>query len=136
MSAKDLVKAFYNSDIVNDSSIVPKFFHEECQLHWSSSHGFMILKFNDIEKFFEGTRKSYTNLRFEFTHLIEENSTLATRHTLFAQTIENPESETVLAHFSAIWEVKDNKRYSGYEISHQADETNLESINSYAKRKV
>jgi len=136
MSSKDLVKAFYNSDLVNDSNIVSKFFHKDCEMHWNSSHGFKLLKYNDILNFFIGIRKSYTNLRFEFTHLIEMNSTVASRHTLFAHTIENPDSEITLAHFSTIWEVKDNKLYRGYEISQQANEGNAISIKSYAKRKV
>ena len=133
MEAKEIVKAFYNSDLANDSSIVAKFFHEDCELHWSSSQGFMLLKYNDIIDFFEGTRQSYNHLRFEFTHVLEINSTVVTRHTLFGNTIENPDSETVLAHFSTIWEIKDDKLYRGYEISQQADENDLKSMSSYSE---
>jgi len=136
MSAKELVKAFYDSDLANDSNVVSKFFHKDCELHWSSSQGFMLLKYNDIVDFFEGTRKSYHNLRFEFTHLIESGNSVITRHSLFANTIENPDSETVLARFSTIWEVKDNKLYRGYEISQQADENHEKAMNSYAERKI
>ncbi len=136
MSAKELVIAFYDSDLANDSSLVPKFFHKDCELHWSSSHGFMLLKYNDILNFFEGTRKSYHHLRFEFSHLIEVDSLVTTRHTLFANTIEDPDSEIVLAHFSTIWEVQDEKLYRGYEISQQADESNAVSMKSFAKRKI
>ncbi len=136
MSAKELVKAFYNSDLANDSNVVPKFFHKDCELHWSSSHGFMFLKYNDIVDFFEGTRKSYDSLRFEFTHLIEAEGCVVTRHTLFANTIENPDSEVVLARFSTIWEVKENKLYRGYEISQQADETHAKAMGSFAERKL
>ena len=96
----------------------------------------MLLKYDDIVNFFKGTRKSYTNLRFEFTHFIEVNETVTTRHTLFANTIEDPDTEVVLAHFSAIWELRDGKLYRGYEISHQADENDSASMNSYAERKI
>ena len=136
MSAKELVKAFYESDLANDSTIVPKFFHKDCELHWSSSHGFMLLKYNDIVDFFEGTRKSYHSLRFEFTHLIEADGSVITRHTLFGHTIENPDSEIVLAHFLTIWEVKGDKLYRGYEISQQADESDIKSMSSYAEIKL
>jgi ketosteroid isomerase-like protein len=136
MSALKLVKSFYESDLANDIDIVSKFFHKESELHWMSSQGFMLLKYNDIESFFEGTRRSYNNLRFEFTHFIESGDTVTTRHTLYANTIENPDSEVVLAHFSAIWEVKDGKLYRGYEISHQADENDSVSMKSYAERKI
>ena len=133
MSAQELVKAFYESDLANDTSVVPKFFHKDCELHWSSSNGFMLLKYNDIVDFFEGTRKSYTSLRFEFTHVIEKDSTVITRHTLFANTIENPDAEIVLARFSTIWEIKDHKLFRGYEISQLADENNAKAMDSYAK---
>ena len=109
MSAKQLVKSFYDSDLANDPNVVSVYFHKECELHWTSSQGFMLLKYNDIEDFFKGTRQSYNNLRFEFTHFIESIQFVTTRHTLFAHTIESPDSEVVLAHFSAIWEVKEGK---------------------------
>jgi ketosteroid isomerase-like protein len=136
MSAKDLVKAFYDSDLANDASIVAEFFHQDCELHWSSSHGFMLLKYNDIVDFFEGTRKSYNSLRFEFTHVIASEDTVVTRHTAFGYTIENPDTEVVLARFSTIWEIKDNKLYRGYEISQQADENHEKAMDSFAKRKI
>lgn len=136
MSAKDIVKAFYDSDLANDASVIPQFFHKDCQLHWSSSKGFKQLNYNDILAFFDGARQSYNNLRFEFTHLIESGNTVVTRHTLFANTIENPENEIVLARYSTIWEVKDNKLYKGYEISQLADENNNKAMESYAERKV
>jgi ketosteroid isomerase-like protein len=136
MSAKEIVKAFYNSDLANDASVIPQFFHEDCELHWSSSQGFTLLKYDDIVTFFEGTRKSYDSLRFEFTHLIESSNTVVTRHTLIAKTIENPDTEIVLARFSTIWEIKDDKLYRGYEISQLADETHAEAMDSYAERKI
>ncbi|WP_246277490.1 nuclear transport factor 2 family protein [Winogradskyella ursingii] len=136
MSAKELVKAFYNSDLANNANVVAEFFHEKSELHWTSSQGFTLLKYNDIKKFFKGTRESYTALRFEFTHFIEVNNTVITRHTLFANTIENPDSEIALAHFATIWEVKDGKLYRGYEISHQANENNQSSMKSYTERKI
>jgi len=100
MSAKELVKAFYDSDIANDSNIVSEFFHKDCELHWSSSKGFI------------------------------------TRHTLFVNPIENPDSEVVLARFCSIWEVKNNKLYRGYEISQLADENHEKAMSSYAERKI
>jgi hypothetical protein len=55
---------------------------------------------------------------------------------LFANTIEDPDSEIVLAHFSTIWEVNAGKLYKGNEISQQADESNAVSMESFAKRKI
>ncbi|NRD20130.1 nuclear transport factor 2 family protein [Winogradskyella eckloniae] len=131
MSSKEIVIAFYKSDIANDPDIVSKFFHKSCELHWTSSQGFNLLNYKAIESFFEGTRQSFNSLRFEFTHIIEANAFVTTRHTLFGHTIENPDFETIIAHFATIWEIKDGKLYRGYEISHQADENNDVSMASY-----
>lgn len=136
MSAKEIVKAFYNSDMANNANVIPQFFHKDCELHWSSSNGFTLLKYDDIVKFFEGARASYNALRFGFTHLIEAGNTVVTRHTLYANTIENPDNEIVLARFSTIWEVKDGKLYRGYEISQLADESHGKAMDSFAERKV
>ncbi|MDT0558678.1 nuclear transport factor 2 family protein [Ichthyenterobacterium sp. W332] len=136
MQALELVKSFYNSDLANDSDIIKTIFHKDCELHWTGSQGFMLLNYDGIVDFFEGIRKSYHQLRFEFSHLFEANDSVVTRHTLYAQTIENSESEMALGHFMAIWEVKDNKLFRCYEISQQADETDKSSMDSYAKRKL
>jgi hypothetical protein len=127
MSAKALIKAFYDSDIANDANIVTEFFHKDCEMHWNSSHGYAFLNYNDIVAFFEGTRKSYNSLRFQHSHLTEENNFATSRHTLYAQTIENPDQEVALAHFISIWEVKDGKLYRCHEISQPADNKTLES---------
>ena len=89
MAPVDIVKAFYASDLANDPNVVSKFFHDDCELHWTSSQGFRILNHNDLEAFFSETRKAYENLRFEFTHLLESNSSVITRHTLFGSAIED-----------------------------------------------
>ena len=135
MTAKEVVLAFYQSDLANDVSVVPNFFHKGCELHWNSSRGFMILKYDDILSFFEGTRKAYESLRFEFSHVIQENDFVTTRHTLFANTIENPDEEVALAHFISIWEVKDGKLYRCHEISQLADESTLKA-NSFREIKI
>ena len=127
MTPKAIVKSFYESDLANDDSVVAKFFHKDCELHWSSSHGFMLLKYDDVVTFFKGTRKAYTSLRFEFSHMLAKDQTITTRHTLFGNTIENPDDEVALAHFMAIWEVKDDKLYRCYEMSQQADDITIKS---------
>jgi hypothetical protein len=132
MTPLELVKSFYNSDIANNSNVVSEYFDKDSELHWISSQGFRILNYNDLLEFFEGTRKAYVSLRFEFTHLIESDATVVTRHTLFGNTIEAPDTETVLGHFSTIWEVKDRKLIRGYEISQPADESDELAMKSYS----
>ena len=134
MSPLEIVKSFYASDVANDADVVAKFFHKDAELHWTSSQGFKRLNHSDLETFFAETRKAFDNLRFEFTHLLESNSSVMTRHTLFGSAIEDSKNETALGHSSTIWEVKDGKLYRGYEISQQADESNVESMASYSKK--
>lgn len=126
MSPEALVKSFYESDIANDASILSKFFHKDCEMHWNSSHGFALLNYNDLDVFFEGTRQSYTSLRFDFSHFLVDNTFITNRHTLYGNTIENPDDEVGLAHFTAIWEVKDGLIYRCYEISQLFDEKTIE----------
>ena len=135
MKPIDIVKNFYDSDLANDETIVAKYFHKECELHWNSSHGYMLLKYNDIVTFFEGTRKAYNSLRFDFSHVLKDEQFVTSRHTLFANTIENPDEEVALAHFIAIWEVKDEKLYRCHEMSQQADQriVNSESFKAVKK---
>jgi hypothetical protein len=135
MKPIDIVKNFYDSDLANDETIVAKYFHKECELHWNSSHGYMLLKYNDIVTFFEGTRKAYNSLRFDFSHVLKDEQFVTSRHTLFANTIENPDEEVALAHFIAIWEVKDEKLYRCHEMSQQADQRILNSESFKAVKK-
>ncbi|MFD2823567.1 nuclear transport factor 2 family protein [Lacinutrix iliipiscaria] len=135
MSAKTIVKSFYESDLANDESVISKFFHKDCELHWNSSHGFMKLDYKGVEDFFKGTRASYTSLRFQFSLLLEDGAYVTSRHVLYANTIENPEDEIALAYFTAIWEVKDNKLFRCYEMSQQADEKTMQS-NSFSEIKI
>ena len=135
MKPIDIVKNFYDSDLANDETIVAKYFHKECELHWNSSHGYMLLKYNNIVTFFEGTRKAYNSLRFDFSHVLKDEQFVTSRHTLFANTIENPDEEVALAHFIAIWEVKDEKLYRCHEMSQQADQRILNSESFKAVKK-
>ncbi|WP_422104530.1 nuclear transport factor 2 family protein [Winogradskyella sp.] len=134
MSPLELVTSFYASDLANDSNVVSKFFHKDCELHWTNSQGFKLLNYDSLEDFFVETRKAFDSLRFEFTHLIASNASVVTRHTLYGSTIEDSRNEMVLGHFSTIWEVKDNKLFRGYEISQQADESDAKSMASYSKK--
>lgn len=135
MSAKSIVRSFYESDLANNADLIPQFFHTDCELHWNSSQGFTILKYDDIKTFFDGIRVSYISLRFQMSHLLEDGNFVSNRHTLYAKTIEDPDNEQALAHFMSIWEVKDGKLYRSYEISQLANENAINS-NSFSEIKV
>ena len=135
MSPKELLKQFYNADIINNKKLVEEFYHTECELHWNSSQGFRISKFQDILGFFKNVRENYVSIRYEISHLLEDNDHVTSRYTVFGKPIENMDEEMPLAHYMCIWQVKDGKLYRGYQISQLADDLAIES-NSFSEIKV
>ncbi len=135
MSPKEIVKAFYESDIANDSDLVSKFMHKECQLHWNSSSGYEVFDYDGLKNFFKNISLSYHSLKSEISHLLVDQNQVTIRYTVFVSTIEDPDNEQPLANFISIWEVKDGKLYKGYEISQVADD-NKESYRSFSEIKV
>ncbi len=135
MSPKQLVKSFYESDLANDPTLIPQFFHKDCIMHWNSSKGFEVLNYSEIVAFFKGINNSFYSLRFQISHLLQDGNFVTCRHTLFGCTIEDPDNEIPMAHFTAIWEVKDGKLYRCYEISQLTDEKALEA-HSFSENKI
>ncbi|MCB0445675.1 MAG: nuclear transport factor 2 family protein [Gelidibacter sp.] len=135
MSPKKIVKAFYESDLANDISLLSKFLHKDCTLHWSSSKGYTVLNFDDLKTFFEDINKAYTALRMQISHLLQDGNFVTTRYTLYVRTIENPDEEVPLVHYISIWEVKDGKLFDCYEISQPVDASTA-SLKSFSQIKV
>ncbi|WP_047546271.1 nuclear transport factor 2 family protein [Psychroserpens sp. Hel_I_66] len=134
MSAKQIVKAFYDLDLAKDQNIIAHF-HKDCELKWHSSKGFTKLNFQGIEEMLKGVRKSFHSFKYRVSHLLEDNGVVTARYTIYVTAIERPEKEDPLAHFITIWETKDGKLYKGFEISQQVDNSS-ESLNSYAEIKI
>lgn len=134
-TAKEIVRNFYLSDILHDDSVLKRFFHPELVLIWNSSDGLTIMHYDDIVKFFTEIRKTYHDLRVEVSHLLQDDDHVTVRYKYYVRTIENPDEELGISHFIAIWEVKDQKMYRGYQVSQPVtdkDDTN----ESYHKVKV
>ncbi|WP_040281841.1 nuclear transport factor 2 family protein [Psychroserpens damuponensis] len=134
MSAKQIVKAFYDLDLVKDENILSHY-HKDCELRWHSSKGFTKLNYNGLEEMLEGLKQSFHSFKSRLSHLLEDGNMVTARYTIYVTSIERPEKEDTLAHFITIWEVKDGKLYKGYEISQLPDDSS-ESLNSYAEIKV
>jgi hypothetical protein len=134
MSAKKVVKHFYELDLAKVVDAM-SYFHKDCQLHWNSSKGFIVLDYSEISKMLEGIRKSYISFKYRLSHLLEDGKTVTARYTIYVTPIENPDEEQPLAHFIAIWEVKKGKLYRGYEISQLADEDPA-SIQTFTEIKI
>ncbi|HAT65266.1 nuclear transport factor 2 family protein [Aureisphaera sp. CAU 1614] len=134
-TAKEIVRNFYLSDILKDKTVLKKYFHPELVLIWNSSDGLSIKNYDDIVQFFEEIRRTYTGLRVEVSHMLQDDTHVTIRYKYYVRTFENPDEELGIAHFIAIWEVKDEKLYRGYQVSQPVtdkDDTN----ESYHKVKV
>lgn len=130
LSDKKLVEAFYASDFYKNPEEVKKFLHPDAELYWNSGAGFNKMSFHDILNMSEELSKSFESLRAEISHLLQDGNQVTIRFTYHVRTIENPDEEIPLAHFIAIWKIKDNKLYQCHQISQLADET-PENLSSF-----
>jgi len=115
--AKEVVKEFYRSDILKDQSVIERFFHPESVLLWNSSNGLTTMHYKELESFFLEVRRSYSDLRLEISHLLADGDHVTIRYKYYVRTMENPDEELGIAHFIAIWEIKDGKIFRGYQVS-------------------
>ena len=130
MAPKEVVLKFYNSDLANNTDAIDSCFHKDCILNWHSSKGFNALDFNALKSVFEEVSKMYNTLRFQISHLLQDENQVIVRYTSYATTIENPNEELPLAHFTAIWEVENEKIIKGFQMSQLADSSSS-SLNSF-----
>lgn len=117
MSAKELVLDFYKNDLILNKSEVNEFLHDELIIEWNSSKGFVQMNKQDVLNLSDELSRAYIRSKIRITHVIEEKNMVSVRYSHFVKTVENPREEMVLAHFFAIWEIKDNKLYRGYQMS-------------------
>ena len=134
-SAKEVVRSFYKSDLLKDETILEKYFHPEAILIWNSDDGLTIMHNEELIAFFLEIRRTYFDLRLEVSHLLADDNHVTIRYKYYVRTIENPDEELGIAHFIAIWEVKDDKLYRGYQISQPVTD-NDDTSKSYSKVKV
>lgn len=129
MSHKQLVIDFLGSDYFKDRNVYKKFIHSEVLINWNSSEGFSKMNFDEFQKIVLDMGKSFTTLTAEISHAIAENHKVAVRFTYHVETLEHPDS-LPLAHFMSVWEIKDEKLYRIYLMSHPVDET-PDNLTSY-----
>lgn len=117
VTAKEVVRKFYLSNILNDHTVLERFFHPEMTLIWNSNDGLTIMNYDDMVAFFDEIRRTYHDLRVEVSHMLEDGNHVTIRYKYYIRTIENPDEELGIAHFIAIWEIKDGKMYQGHQVS-------------------
>ena len=130
MGPKKCVEGFYTSDFYRNPSTINQFLHPEVELFWNSSAGFNKMDYAAIENLGKELSKTFLALRTDVSHLLRDKNHVTIRFTYYVKTIENPEEELPMAHFIAIWELKDNKLYRGHQISQQADDS-PENLSSF-----
>ncbi len=133
--AKEIVKAFYLSDILKDQTVLSRFFHPDIKLLWNSSDGLTIMYYQDLKNFFDEIRRTYCDIRIQVSHLLQDENFVTVRYKYYIKTIENPDEELGIAHFITIWEVKDGKLINGYQVSQPVTEKD-DTTESYQKVKV
>ncbi|MAP81142.1 MAG: hypothetical protein CL526_08645 [Aequorivita sp.] len=134
-TAKEVVKDFYNSDILHDNTVLERYFHKDLELLWNSADGLSIMNYDDIVSFFEEIRRTYNDLRVEISHILQDDDNVTIRYKYYIRTMENPDEELGIAHFIAIWQIKDDKIYKGYQVSQPVTE-NDDTNESYHRVKV
>jgi predicted SnoaL-like aldol condensation-catalyzing enzyme len=117
MSPKEIVQKFYKSDALIDSEVMKDFIHPDIVLDWNSSKGFIQMNYDSIINLAGELNKAYVRSKVRISHIVAENDLISVRYSHFVKTIENPREEMLLAHFIAIWQIKDNKLYRGYQMS-------------------
>lgn len=116
-SAKHIVKTFYNVDFVKDTEAIKTCLHKDVQLVWNSTDGLTIMDYNAIVETFKEISRTYQELRIEVSHVLEDDDFVTIRYKYYIRTIENPDEELGIAHFIAIWQVKEGKLYRGHQVS-------------------
>ncbi len=134
-NAKEIVRSFYKSNILKDDTVLERFMHKDLLLIWNSADGLSIMNYEDLVDFFAEVRRSYHDLRIEVSHLLQDDNHITIRYKYYIRTIENPDEELGIAHFIAIWEVKDDKLYRGYQVSQPVTDKD-DTAESYHRVKV
>ena len=122
LSTKEVVKKFYESNFYKDQDVLKSYLHPEVELSWYGTTGFRKLDLEGIAQISEQLARSYESLRADVDKVVTQKENAAIHFTYFVRTIENPDEEMPLAHFIAIWEMKDGKLYKGVQISQLGEE--------------
>lgn len=117
MKPKDIVLEFYKPDVLLDRNAVNALLHPEVTIDWNSSKGFIQMNHADILALTDDLNKAYLRSKTKISHIIEEGNTVSVRYSHFVKAIENPMEEMLIAHFIAIWEIKDDRLYRGFQMS-------------------
>lgn len=122
LRTKEIATKFYESNFYKDEDVLRKYLHPEVELSWYGTTGLKKLNLEGISQISQQLAESYESLRAEVEKVVAKKDNVAIHFTYHVRTIENPEEEMPLAHFVAIWEIKDGRLYKGVQISQLGEE--------------
>lgn len=122
LRTKEIATKFYESNFYKDEDVLRSFLHPDVELSWYGTTGLKKLNLEEIAEISQQLAESYESLRAEIEKVVAKKDNVAIHFTYHVRTIENPEEEMPLAHFIAIWEMKDGKLYKGVQISQLGEE--------------
>ncbi len=83
--AKEIVRDFYESDILKDKTVLERYFHPEMVLIWNSPIGLSIWHYDELVNFFDEVRRSYHDLRLEVSHLLADGNHVTIRYKYYVR---------------------------------------------------
>jgi len=119
---REVVEQFYQSNFYKDKDVLKSFLHPEVELSWYGTTGLKKLNLSGIAEISQQLAESYESLRAEVEKTIVDGPNAAIHFSYHVRTIENPEEEMPLAHFVAMWEVKEGKLFKGVQVSQLGEE--------------
>lgn len=122
IKSKEVVQKFYQSDFYKEEEVLKNFLHPDVELSWYGTTGFKKLDIEGIAEISKNLASSYDSLRAEIEKVVAKKDEVAIHFTYHVRTIENPEEEMPLAHFMAIWELRDGMLFKGVQISQLGEE--------------
>ena len=122
LRTKEIATKFYESNFYKDEEVLRKYLHPDVELSWYGTTGLKKLNLEGIAQISQQLAESYESLRAEIEKVVAKKDNVAVHFTYHVRTIENPEEEMPLAHFVAIWEMKDGKLFKGIQISQLGEE--------------
>lgn len=117
MTNKKWIEAFFKSDAFINVAEMDAFLHVDFLLEWQSSKGFLKMSKQEVLNFTQEMSVSYVRTKIRMHDILNEKNQVAVRYSHFVNTVENPSEEILLAHFFALYEVKDNKIFRCFQMS-------------------
>lgn len=118
MKPKDIVLDFYKTDMFLDKTFIKELLHPEVFMDWNSSKGNIKMDFDAIMAFMDDFSKAYIRSKIKISHILQDKNLVSVRYSHFVKTIENPREDMLIGHFFVIWEIKDEKLFRGFQMSH------------------